>query len=110
MRIGAMVRRVKEWVARTDDAAVPPRVRVRVAERYANRCAQCFQQLTVKGMEIDHEIALINGGEHRESNLVALCKVCHKYKTRLDQLAKKRIAASRKRSLGIEKRGRPVPG
>jgi 5-methylcytosine-specific restriction endonuclease McrA len=34
--------------------------------------------------EYDHVSALINGGQHRESNIQLLCSACHKVKTKAD--------------------------
>lgn len=41
--------------------------------------------------EIDHIIPLSQGGTDDESNLQALCKACHKAKTRLERLEGARI-------------------
>lgn len=34
--------------------------------------------------EVDHKVALVNGGTDTEDNLWLLCKECHYYKTRED--------------------------
>jgi len=52
------------------------------------KCGQC-KSLLDETYEVDHRVALFNGGSNDESNLVALCPHCHRKKT-VDE----RIAAS----------------
>jgi 5-methylcytosine-specific restriction endonuclease McrA len=37
--------------------------------------------------EVDHRVALFNGGSNDESNLVALCPHCHRKKTVDERIA-----------------------
>jgi hypothetical protein len=60
--------------------------------------------------ECDHAVALINGGEHRESNLQPVLKQAHKEKTRADVARKAKDARVRKKSLGLHKSKFPLPG
>ena len=41
-------------------------------------------------LEVDHRIALMNGGDNSKDNLGTLCDSCHKKKTRLDYRVRKR--------------------
>lgn len=95
---------LKEWIAKHDDAAIPPRVQERVALRSERRCVKCTRETgpALKG-ECDHAIPLIIGGAHRESNLQWLCVECHSNKTKLDVRLKSKLAKSRQRNLGIRK-------
>lgn len=52
------------------------------------KCGNC-KSLLDETYEVDHRVALFNGGSNDESNLVALCPHCHRRKT-VDE----RIAAS----------------
>jgi 5-methylcytosine-specific restriction endonuclease McrA len=80
-----MARKIEEWIAKHDDQAIPTRVKVRIVERQSGRCAECSREFDYKlKAEFDHERALVLGGEHRESNIRALCGPCHKPKTRSD--------------------------
>jgi 5-methylcytosine-specific restriction protein A len=98
-----MSRSVPEWVGRTDDSAIPPRVRDRVAQRTHGHCVKCgIRTVKVPG-QCDHVTPLILGGEHRETNLQWLCSPCHAAKTRLDVKLKAKVARVRKRHLGIKK-------
>jgi len=48
-------------------------------------CGDCRHQLPA-WFEVDHVIALHNGGSNEVSNLVALCRDCHGKKTAMDRL------------------------
>jgi hypothetical protein len=48
-------------------------------------CGDCKHQLPA-WFEVDHVIALHNGGSNEVSNLVALCRDCHGKKTAMDRL------------------------
>lgn len=96
-----MSRAVPEWIGKTDDAKVPPRVRLRIFEREGGICHLSGRKIMPGELwELDHKIALINGGEHRESNLFPALKDKHKEKTREDVAEKSRIADKRGRHIG----------
>jgi 5-methylcytosine-specific restriction enzyme A len=97
-----MTRTLPEWKGRTHDEAIPPRVKVRIFERFEGRCAICT--LTISGKlrpAYDHIIALCNGGENRESNLQLLCVPDHAIKTGKDVALKSVTARKRGKHLGI---------
>jgi CO dehydrogenase/acetyl-CoA synthase alpha subunit len=48
-------------------------------------CGDCKRQLPA-WFEVDHVIALHNGGSNEVSNLVALCRDCHGKKTAMDHI------------------------
>ena len=50
--------------------------------------------------ELDHKIALINGGENRETNLAPALSFAHKIKTRTDVKVKSKIARVKAKHLG----------
>jgi 5-methylcytosine-specific restriction protein A len=94
---------LKEWVGRTDDARVPPYVRLRVFEKYNGICY--LSKIKIKigdDWELEHIIALCNGGEHRESNFAPALVEPHKAKTRQDRATKAKNDSVRKKFLGIE--------
>lgn len=103
-----MPRSTKEWIGKNDDAPIPPRIKLRLAERANYTCSLCTRG--AKPGEADHKVALILGGENRESNLQWLCIPCHRAKTKADMAYKSRAAKAKKRMAGIERKGRPVPG
>ncbi|MFC3706319.1 HNH endonuclease [Devosia honganensis] len=101
-----MARSPALWIGKTDDQAIPPRVRLRVFERAGGRCQCCGRKLGPGDKwQADHVIALINGGAHSEANLQCLCDWCHKAKTREDVAEKAKSARIRQRQAGI----RPAP-
>lgn len=108
-----MTRSVPEWIADSDDQAIPPRVKARVFEKHGGRCALTGRKIMPGDkLEFDHEIALINGGQHRESNLrpVLGTSDAHKAKTRQDMAQKKKNERIRKKHMGIAKSKNPMPG
>jgi len=99
-----MARSVKEWIGRHDDEAVPPRVRLRIFEHHKGICHLTGRQIRPgDAWDLDHVIALCNGGEHRESNLAPALRDKHREKTKLDVKLKAKVARIRKRELGIKK-------
>lgn len=48
-------------------------------------CVMCSQKGRVRlGVEMDHIVALVNGGGNEDENLQMLCVECHKEKTATD--------------------------
>lgn len=108
-----MPRAVAEWIAKHDDQAVPPRVRLRIFERCDGRCqCGCNRKIAAgEPWDLDHVTALANGGRHAESNLRPLLREHHKLKTREDVAMKSQSYKRRARHYGLRKaRGRPMPG
>lgn len=107
-----MPRKLDEWIGKTDDASIPDRVKARVFLKYEGLCCQCERKIGgIIGWECDHTVALINGGENRESNLQILCSLCHLEKTVEDLAIKSKTYAMQKGHLGLKKpRWKPLPG
>jgi 5-methylcytosine-specific restriction protein A len=107
-----MSRSVKEWIGRNDDTQVPPRVLLRIFLRHEGRC-QCGCGRIIRTGEVwhaDHRIALINGGENRETNLQPVLAEHHKCKTREDVAQKSRSYRRQLRHAGIKANRRPLVG
>lgn len=108
-----MARALPEWIGKTPDSAVPPRVRDRIFKKYDGRC-QCGCNRPIRSgeaWEAEDTIAIINGGERRESNLKPWLKEHHKTKTKEDVAEKSRVYRKRTKHLGIKTRkSRPMPG
>lgn len=107
-----MSREVPEWIGKTDNTALPPRVKIRVFDRFGGKCAECGRKLGVAGEdpEFDHITALINGGENRETNFQCLCRGCHRAKTNIDVATKSKDRRVKAKHLGIEKKKQRLPG
>lgn len=99
-------RTVSEWIGATADTQVPPRVRARVFERDNGKCCECSRKIGPADRWIcDHAVAIINGGENRETNLRVICDWCDKkVKTPADVAIKSKTARIKAKHLGIEKR------
>ena len=95
-------RAVKEWIGKTPDTRAPPRVRLRVFEKFGGVCQLSGRKIRPGDKwELDHTKALINGGENRESNLQPVLKEPHKVKTAQDVAQKAKVDRVRKKHLGI---------
>lgn len=98
-----MARAVTEWIGATPDTQAPPRVRLRIFEREKGICSLSGRKIAPgEKWQADHKIALINGGENRESNLFPALVDKHAEKTKRDVAEKSHIAGLAKHHLGIE--------
>jgi 5-methylcytosine-specific restriction protein A len=106
-----LARSVPEWVGKTDDSPVPARVKLRVFLAFGGRCqCGCGRRIGPgEPWECDHTVALVNGGENRESNLRPLLAQHHKTVTVADLAEKSKVARTAKKHLGLKKRSR-FPG
>ena len=102
-----MSRSVEEWIGKTDDAAIPPRVRVRVFDRFGGICQLTGRKIRPgDAWDLDHIVVLINGGQHRESNLQPALRDKHRAKTKEDVAHKSKAAKRRKKHVGIRPKSR----
>jgi 5-methylcytosine-specific restriction enzyme A len=98
-----MTRAVPEWIGANDDAKAPPRVLLRIFERENGICHISGRKIQPgEPWQADHKIALINGGENKESNLYPALVDKHKEKTALDVAEKSRVADRAKSHRGIK--------
>ena len=96
--------RKREWKGKTDDSRVPDTAKLRIVDEQDGRCAICSRLFDSKEQpQFDHRKPLSMGGAHRESNLDALCKLCHSKKTAEE--AAPRAKADRVRAKQILSRG-----
>ena len=104
------MRAVKPWAPKSHDTPIPNRVRDRVYLRHGRKCDRCGVDIGARiPWEIDHIVALANGGEHCESNLQPLCRPCHRAKTETDVAEKAKLYRIRCKHIGIRKPSR-MPG
>lgn len=97
-----MSRSVGEWIGKTPDAVPPPRVRARVFEHHNGVCHLSGRKIASgEPWDCDHVVALINGGENRESNLAPALRDKHREKTKADVAEKAIVARKRAKYLGI---------
>lgn len=100
-----MTRAIPEWIGKTPDTPVPPRVALRVYMKYEGVCqCGCGWRISARDKwQCDHIIALVNGGENRERNLQPLIVAHHKSKTRQDVAIKSKTYRTRLKHLGIKR-------
>lgn len=110
------MRSVPEWVAKHDDQAIPPKVRLRVFAKYQGICQLSQRKISAgEAWDLDHIKALWRGGEHRESNLHPVLKAPHRQKSseeqsiqaKCDRIAKKHLGIFPKSPTPLKSRGFP---
>lgn len=97
-----MVRTVKEWRGRTDDAMPPQLASLRIWERCKGRCAHCGKKLMPGDNPArDHIVALADGGENVESNFQILCGPCHSAKTSVENSERATVRGLKASHIGL---------
>lgn len=95
-------RSVPEWIGATPDTPAPPRVRLRVFERGEGKCHRCTRKIAAgEKWTLEHLVALINGGQNRESNLGVTCRWCLPEKNAEDVARKSKDYEVRAKHRGI---------
>lgn len=106
-----MTRSTKEWIGKTPDSNIPPRVRQRVYDRHNGICHIC--EVAIKPGETfhaEHVQALIEGGENRESNLKPAHAVCNLKKGIEETKRKSKTNKVRQKHLGIKPDRKAIAG
>jgi 5-methylcytosine-specific restriction enzyme A len=92
-----------EWIGETPDTKIPPRVRLRVFKRHGGICYLAGRKIQPGDQwDCDHVIALVNGGQNRESNLAPALKDKHREKTARDVAEKSKVRKKEMLDLGIK--------
>ena len=96
------MRAVPEWIGKTDDAAIPDRVKLRIWSRENGRC-HLSGKVILPGdkYEFEHIHSLSLGGEHRESNIALALYGPHKVKSADDRKQQAKSDRIIKRHRGI---------
>lgn len=96
------MRTVEEWIGKSDDAKVPPHVRLRIFEREKGKCHISGRRITPADQwDLDHKVALADGGEHREANLFPAIRERHREKTAAENTERAVIRSKRSKHFGI---------
>lgn len=108
-----MTRSVPEWIGKTADSKVPPHVRLRVFERWGEKCHIAKRKIRFgEPWDLDHIVALADwrgeGHGNRESNLAPALKDKHIAKTSAENRERATVRQKKRKSLGI-KTGRGFP-
>jgi 5-methylcytosine-specific restriction protein A len=103
-----MSRTVTEWIAKTADTKVPPRVRLRVFLRHGGKCHLSGRVIRPgDAWDLDHIVALTNGGVHAETNLAPALRDKHREKTAVDVAEKSRTYRKAAAHAGVKLRAGP---
>ena len=95
-----MARALPEWIGKTDDSAIPPRVTLRVWDRCEGKCHRCGRAIPVgDAWIIEHLVAIILGGANAERNLCLTCSWCKPLKDAEDVAEKAATYAVRSKHL-----------
>ena len=96
------MRKVKEWIGKTDDAKIPDSVKDRVVDAQGGVCALSGVKFVPGNRpQFDHKTPLWLGGKHCESNLQAITKDEHQKKTSAEATVRAKVNEQRKKHLGI---------
>ena len=99
-----MARSVPEWIGKTPDTRVPPRVKQRIYDRANGICHICCLPIkTGETWHAEHVIALIEGGENREGNLKPAHAHCNFAKASGEKTRKSKVAKVRQKHTGAIK-------
>jgi 5-methylcytosine-specific restriction protein A len=96
-----------EWIGKTPDSKVPPRVRLRVFERHDGKCHIARRKIRFgEPWDLEHVTALADwtgeGHGNRESNLAPALRDKHLQKTAAENTARAETRRKRAKSLGIK--------
>ena len=67
--------------------AIPPKIRKAVRERDNYTCQYCGKKVYGSQAQVDHILAVANGGANELENYITACKVCNRAKSDKDALA-----------------------
>lgn len=98
------MRKVPEWVGKTDNSALPGKVKDRIRDRQGDKCALTGRKFQPSDkVEYDHIVPLWLGGSNCESNLQAVLDTAHKRKTQIEATVRAKVNSIRKKHRGIRK-------
>lgn len=105
------MRTIPEWIARNDDQAIPDKVKWRVFNRDGRICPLCGLLIRADAaIDYHHKVPLADKGQHRESNLVAVHRKCHRLITAKEAHARAEERAQAMSVYGIKSRKRKMAG
>ena len=103
------MRSVKKWVGKTDDSMPPPRVRARIFQRFEGICQETGRKITAAdAWDLDHTIAIADGGANDEDNLRPVLRKAHQAKTAAENSERAVVRRKQNKHLGIKKPRRHI--
>lgn len=105
------MRSVPEWIGKTDDTPIPPRVKLRVFERYGGICYLSGRKIRAGDKwDCEHVQAIVNGGANRESNLKPALRDGHRIKSDADLAEKSKTYRMAAKNAGVWPKGQKIRG
>ena len=98
---------IREPVAPQNRVKLTPKRRLEVLIAFGGRCNTCKEKITGP-FDIDHVLALINGGSNEVGNLVPLHPECHRLKTKGDVKIAAKIKRLNAREDGTRRERKPI--
>ena len=97
-----MSRSVPLWVGKTDDAAIPKAVKLRIWAREGGICSLTGRKIGVgEAYDFEHRIPLSLGGRHAEDNIVLALRSAHREKTASEASQRAKADRVRLKNLGL---------
>jgi 5-methylcytosine-specific restriction protein A len=85
-------REIPEWIGKTPNSAPPDHVRQRIFLRCGGRCHIAKRKImAAEPWDLDHVVALRDGGENRERNLAPALRDKHREKTASEAKARAHV-------------------
>lgn len=110
-RINVYGRSLEEWCGATPDSPIPPRVRLRIFERFDGICQITKRKIRAgDAWAIDHIVPLADGGSHCETNLVPVLEIAHRQKTSKENTERAKVRSIKKKHSGITNDRQPMAG
>jgi 5-methylcytosine-specific restriction endonuclease McrA len=97
-----------EWIGKTGDTAIPDKVRARVVLLWGAVCYITGKRLAPGEIEMEHVVALADGGENREGNLRPVWNAAHKIKTAKEKTRRSKADRIRIKHIGKTQSARPI--
>lgn len=97
-----------EWIGKSGDTAIPPKVQARIVLLWGNVCYLTGARIPGKP-EFEHVVPLHAGGENREGNIRPVSKAAHKGKSSAEQTRKAKADRARVAAVATVKPKAPIP-
>lgn len=95
-------RKIPEWKGKTPDSKIPDVVRDRILQTWGGACYLSGILVAGKAWQLEHVIALADGGENREGNLRPALPDAHKVKSAAEQKRRAKADRARRASNGTK--------
>ena len=99
----------REWVGKTGDTAIPPRVQGRIAWVWENTCHITGVKITGEKPDMEHVVPLSQGGENREGNIRPAWRKAHIQKSAEETTRRAKADAQRAAAYATKTHSSKIP-